>query len=376
MQRTARATPLAAILAERIRENGPIAFAEYMRACLYDEKFGYYSRLEARRFNDYYTSVDVHPIFGRLLARQLAEMWRILDSPGEFQIVECGAGTGRLAAQILEFAARALPDFYAAIRYFAVEISGGRRAEHALVLAPHVSAGKIVSTPELPGSVVAGCIFSNELLDAFPVHRVVDENGLLREIYVALEGESLAQSCGPLSAHGIAEYFREQCIALENGQAEAALDVCRWIENAAGILQRGFVLTIDYGHEAAELYNPRHASGTLLAYEGHRAGENWFDAPGEQDLTAHVNFTALDLWGKRAGLIRTGLVTQSHFLVALAQANQLADLEEPGMTELGRIRARLLFKTLIHPEGLGETFRVMVQHKGVDNPRLTGLLPL
>jgi len=377
MPSAARATPLAAILAERIRANGPITFAEYMRACLYDETHGYYSKPEARRFNDYYTSVDVHPIFGRLLARQLGEMWQVLGAPREFQVVEAAAGVGRLAAQILDFAARALPDFYAALRYAAVEVSAARRAEHARNLAPHVAAGKVHSLASLPVRIANGCIFSNELLDALPVHRVVAANGALEEIYVALEGEHFVERRGPLSTHEIAAYFREQAVALVEGQqAEAGLDACRWLEEAARALDRGFVLTIDYGHEANELYNERHARGTMLAYERHRAGENWFDAPGEQDLTAHVSFTALDLAGRRAGLARTGLETQSHFLVALAQANELADLEDDSMSETDRIRARLLFKTLIHPEGLGATFQVFVQHKGIERPKLTGLAPL
>jgi SAM-dependent MidA family methyltransferase len=374
MRSGARATPLSALLARRIREHGPITFAEFMRLCLYDERHGYYSRPEARRFNDYYTSVDVHPIFGRLLARQLAEMWQQLGAPPEFCVAEAGAGVGRLAAQILDFAARELPDFYAALQYVAVEISPARRAEHISVLAPHVSAGKTVSSAQLPARIPAGCIFSNELLDALPVHRVVAANGALQEIYVDLDGDDLTERPGPLSTPAIAAYFAAQSIAFEDGQqAEAGLDACRWIEDAASRLERGFVLTVDYGHEAGGLYNEDHARGTLLAYERHRVGENWFDAPGEQDLTAHVNFTALDRWGSRAGLERTGLVTQSHFLVALAQANQLADLDDPGMSEMDRIRARLLFKTLIHPEGLGETFHVFIQHKGIEHPRLTGL---
>ncbi len=377
MRVSARATPLASALAQRIRANGSITFAEYMRACLYDEAHGYYSKPAARRFNDYYTSVDVHPIFGRLLARQLAEMWQALGAPREFCVVEAGAGVGRLAAQILDFTVRKLPDFYAALRYTAVEVSAARRARHARTLAPHSAAGKVFSAAQLPARIAVGCIFSNELLDALPVYRVVAANGALQEIYVALENDNFTERLGPLSIPEIAAYFREQSITLAEGQqAEAALDAPLWIEKAAHALQRGFVMTIDYGHEARELYNERHARGTLLAYEHHHAAENWFDAPGEQDLTAHVNFTALDLAGRRAGLERTGIETQSHFLVALAQANQLADLEDAAMSETDRIRARLLFKTLIHPEGLGEIFQVFVQHKGIARPQLTGLLPL
>ena len=132
-------------------------------------------------------------------------------------------------------------------------------------------------------------------------------------------------------------------------------------------------MSIDYGHEAAELYNERHMAGTLMAYSEHRATEEFLQSPGEQDLTAHVNFTALDLWGRREGLAKTGCVSQMQFLVAMGQRNEFADLYNPGASEVDRIRARLMLKTLIHPEGMGETFQVFVQHKGVETPRLTGL---
>ncbi len=131
-------------------------------------------------------------------------------------------------------------------------------------------------------------------------------------------------------------------------------------------LGRGFVLTIDYGHEAPELYDHRHMRGTLLAYENHRASENFFRAPGQQDLTAHVNFTALQRYGNRAGLQRTGLTSQSSFLLSLARHSNFAELQSPAMTEAQQTRARLLFKMLIYPEGMGETFQILIQHKGID----------
>ena len=179
---------------------------------------------------------------------------------------------------------------------------------------------------------------------------------------------------GEPSTPALAQYFHEQGITLEEGQqAEVCLEACDWIENAGRALERGFVLTIDYGHEARALYDEHHNRGTLLAYRDHTVSENILDAPGEQDLTSHVNFTAVDLWGRRAGLVRTGLVTQSQFLVALGRGNEFADLYDPGQTEMEKLRARLLLKNLIHPEGLGEKFQVLIQHKGIEAPRLTGL---
>lgn len=372
-----RPTPLRALLAERIREGGPLTFCEYMRECLYHPEHGYYAQPAARRRADYYTSVDVHPIFGRLLARQLAGMWEELGRPAEFLAVEGGAGEGRLAGDILDFAARALPEFYSALRYVAVEWSPAGRAAHGENLASHLAAGRARSALELPESVPAGCIFSNELLDALPVHRLICEQNELREIYVTLEGGGLCEQSGPLSRPALSEYFAAQGITLIEGQqAEAGLEACGWIVAAGERLGRGFVLTVDYGHEAAELYNQRHLRGTLLAYEPHRASESFYAAPGEQDLTAHVNFTALDLYSQAAGLKRTGLVSQTQFLLALGRDNDFADLYDEGQSETERTRARLSLKALIHPEGMGETFRVLVQHKGLSSPRLAGLQPL
>jgi SAM-dependent MidA family methyltransferase len=365
---------LSEILAERIRAGGPISFAEFMRVCLYHPAHGYYSRASARRFGDYYTSVDVHPIFGRLLARQFAEMWKLLGSPRPFVVAEAGAGVGHLAGHILDFSARALPEFYVALKYVAVERSSARRAEHAARFAHHAAADRASSAGEIPRTIPAGCIFSNELVDALPTHRIVMEQGALREICVGFESERFIEVPAKPSTPALERYFHQQGIALEEGQqAEVCLEACDWIENAGRILGRGFVLTIDYGHEARALYDEQHNRGTLLAYRDHTVSEDLLDAPGEQDLTSHVNFTAVDMWGRRTGLLRTGLVTQSQFLVALGRENEFADLYEPVQTEMEKLRARLLLKNLIHPEGLGEKFQVLIQHKGIVAPRLTGL---
>jgi SAM-dependent MidA family methyltransferase len=369
--------PLAAILADRIRARGPITFAEYMRACLYDPAHGYYTRPKQESRRDYFTSADVQPLFGRLLARQFLEMWLLLGRTSPFILVEAGAGTGALARQILDFVAESQSEFYAALRYVAVELAAARRAAHASALAPHFARGRAESAAEMPREVAAGCIFSNELLDAMPVHRVVSERGQLREIFVDVASHGFCEITGPVSSPELEAYLAQQGIALAEGQhAEICLDACAWIEAAGRSLARGLVLTIDYGHSAAELYDERHMRGTLLAYSRHRASEDFFRAPGAQDLTAHVNFTALDLYGRSAGLVRAGLTSQTNFLMSLARHSNFADLQSEGMTEQQQARARLLFKTLIHPEGMGETFQVLIQHKGIEPPRLTGLEPL
>jgi len=367
-------TPLAELLSDRIRRFGPLTFADYMRECLYHPIHGYYSKAESQRFADYYTSVDVHPIFARLLARQFVEMWESMGRPAEFSLVEAGAGVGRFAAQVLDFCAAKAPAFYEALRYVAVERSASRREQATIHSKRHAAAGHFTVSAETPAHIATGCFFSNELLDALPVHRVVMDSGTLREIFVGFRDGHFADVLAPVSTCAISEYFAAQGVVLREGQhAEAGLEACDWISEIGRRLGRGYVLTIDYGHPAADLFDEHHMRGTLLAYQNHRASEDFYRAPGEQDLTAHVNFTALERWGKRSGLETAGFTSQTAFLLALGQGNEFADLCDEGQTEAERTKARLQLKTLIHPEGMGERFQVLIQRKGDVSGRLTGL---
>jgi len=367
-------TPLAELLADRIRRFGPLTFADYMRECLYHPVHGYYSKAECKRFVDYYTSVDVNPIFGRLLARQFVEMWERLGRPGEFTLVEAGAGVGRFAAHVLDFCEAKLPDFYEVLRYVAVERSAARREQATIHSKRHAAARQFAASAEVPAHIAAGCFFSNELVDALPVHRIVMDGGAMKERFVGFDDGRFVDVLASLSTCAISEYFAAQEIVLREGQhAEAGLEACDWISEIGRRLERGYVLTIDYGHAAAELFDERHMRGTLLAYQNHRASEDFFASPGEQDLTAHVNFTALESWGKRAGLETVGRASQTAFLLALGLGNKFADLYDEGQSEAERTKARLQLKTLIYPEGMGERFQVLIQRKGDVSGRLTGL---
>ena len=370
-------TPLAELLADRIRRFGPLTFADYMRECLYHPVHGYYSKAESKRFADYYTSVDVHPIFARLLTRQFAEMWERLGHPVQFMLVEAGAGVGRFAGQVLDFCETKLPAFYEALRYVAMERSALRREQAALHSQRHAVSGHFSASAEIPAHIAAGCVFSNELVDALPVHRVMMDGGAMKEIVVGFRDGRFIDVLAPLSSCAISEYFAAQEITLSEGQhAEAGLEACDWISEIGRRLERGYVLTIDYGHHAAELFDEHHMRGTLLAYQNHRASEDFYSSPGEQDLTAHANFTALESWGKRAGLETAGFTSQTAFLLALGQGNEFADLYDEGQTEAEGVKARLQLKTLIHPEGMGERFQVLVQRKGVDASQFTGFTGL
>jgi len=367
-------TPLAELLADRIRRFGPLTFADYMRECLYHPVHGYYSKAESKRFADYYTSVDVHLIFARLLVRQFAEMWECLGRPAEFTLVEAGAGVGRFAAQVHDFCEAKLPDFYGVLRYVAVERSASRREQATILSQRHSTAGRFTASAEVPAHIAAGCIFSNELVDALPVHRVVVDGGAMKEVFVDFREGKFVDVVAPLSTCAISEYFAAQGITLREGQhAEAGLEACDWISEIGRRLARGYVLTIDYGHPASDLFDDHHMRGTLLAYQNHRASEEFYAAPGEQDLTAHVNFTALESWGKRSGLETAAFTSQTAFLLALGQGNEFADLYDKGQTEAERTKARLQLKTLIYPEGMGERFQVFIQQKGDSEAQLTGL---
>jgi SAM-dependent MidA family methyltransferase len=212
------------------------------------------------------------------------------------------------------------------------------------------------------------------LVDALPVHRVVMDGGTLKEILVGFRDGQFVDILGPLSTCAITEYFAAQNITLREGQhAEAGLEACDWIGEIGRRLARGYVLTIDYGHPASDLFDDHHMRGTLLAYQNHRVSEDFCASPGEQDLTAHVNFTALESWGGRSGLETAGFTSQTAFLLALGQGNEFADLYDAGQTEAERTKARLQLKTLIYPEGMGERFQVLIQRKGDVSGQLTGL---
>jgi SAM-dependent MidA family methyltransferase len=362
-----------------VGRSGPITFERYMQLCLYHPEYGYYMQPRERTGveGDYFTSADLHPVFARLVARQAAEMWELLGRPPQFTWVEMGPGRGLFARDFLDWTAKSLPDFDSALEYVAVE-PAPRRREQILRGTPLKKFRVISSLEEM--EPVTGCLFSNELVDAFPVSVVTRSGGRLKEIYVTAEGDALREELGPLSDPAIARAVARYANQLEEGhRVEVCLTAARWIRSVAEKLARGFVITIDYGDLAARLYTPERPRGTLLAYRRHATSEDFFSAPGEQDLTAHVNFSALRDAGREAGLEDSGLTTQEKFLMALGEASQFSELYDPGQTEVERLQARLKLKRLIFPGdvegpgGMGTIFKVLIQHRGVQAPRLTGL---
>jgi len=370
------------LIAQRIREHGPITVAEFMSLALYHPTEGYYARTARRtgRAGDFITSVDVGPLFGRLLARQFAEMWGVLkDSPipdrqsPSFDLVEAGAANGQLARDILDAAESDTPDFYAAIRLHLVEASPAARAVQRETLGRH--AGKIAAASgRLPDSV-HGIVYANELLDALPVHAVVmTENGL-REFFVDLEGERLVERIGQPSTPALQRYLEWVGATLQPGsRAEINLAALAWMTRACLGLHRGFLVLIDYGHPAGELYSPTHAGGTLATFTRHVSEDPrpeappWLASPGTRDITSHVDLTGIRQAAEDFGCRTLGMLDQTYFLLALAEPGSEAERGDPSDT-----KRRLALKTLVMPGGLGSSHKVMVFGKEVGTPSLRGL---
>ena len=344
-----------------------------MDAALYHPEFGYYARAVQRsgRAGDFFTSVDVGPLFGELLAKQIAEMAGILNSEFKiqnFDLVEAGAGNGRLTADILRALKRDAPDTYRATRVHLVETSDAARAMHPSTLAD--SADRLVSSSAMLPESFAGVLLANELLDAMPVHQVVMREDGLREIYVESHDRQLRLREGALSTSRIAEYLAALGVNLEPGwRAEISLAAIGWMREAARKLKRGFIMAIDYGHEAAELYSATHSAGTLTSFAHHRsagpesAAAPWLRNPGEQDLTAHVDFTSVRRAAEAEGCATLGFLDQMYLLLALV-TDRLPTLD---------VKERLALKTLVMPGGLGTTMKVLILGKHVGPRQLAGL---
>lgn len=380
--RTGTEEDLRQFIISRIREEGPVSFAQFMAWCLYHPAYGYYTSGEAKigREGDYYTGPCVNPLFGGTIARQLCQMSAILG--GEtFTVLEMGGGMGFLCEDILTWAKKNAPEFYGRLIYCIVEpaprffreqqerLSGEAEKKKVFWLSPETIAGG--------GFFLEGCILSNELIDAFPVHRVICDGGELKEIHVGEEEGRFVEVREKPSDSRIGAYFADLGIALSEGQkAEVNLQALEWLEDVDRCLRRGFILTIDYGCLAEELYDSCRRDGTLRCYFHHQVSDSHYERVGRQDMTAHVNFTSLIRKGEDLGIRFTGLVPQYRFLIALGLLEEIA-VAQKELSAVEALKLRLSLKHLIEPErGMGEIFKVLIQHKGIEKPELTGLKDL
>ena len=337
------------ILREIHNSGGRITFARFMELSLYHPQHGYYTSGRERigKKGDYFTSVSVGPLFGRLLAKQFLKWREELGNPPEFEIVEFGGHHGQLRDDVLA----AAPD----LPYRIVEIGD-----------------------PLPDSII-GCVFSNEFLDALPVHRVKVEGGQWKEVHVKVERASspftpitingpdarstifFAEALGPPSTPRLADYLAGLPVHLMEGyQIEVNLRAFDWLADVARCLKRGYVLTIDYGYERPEYFAPHHRDGTLLCYHRHTKSANPYANIGEQDITAHVEFTSLMELGKKFGLEPVLFTDQAHYLLQIGES-AITEIATRTAGQLSQERAAI--HQLTHPELMGRAFKVLVQRK-------------
>ncbi len=366
-----------------------LTFAEYMELVLYHPQHGYYATkaINIGQQGDFFTSPHLGTDFGELLAEQFVQMWEILGRTVPFTLLEMGAGQGLLAADILGYLARHYPDFFEVLDYIIVERSDTLKQQQQQRLQKlgkdFVLRLRWCSLEEIPASSITGCCFSNELVDALPVHQFIIESGHLGEIYVSTQPEakglsiaSFAEVSGELSTSRLAEYFDLVKIQLPSSaypdgyRSEVNLAALDWLKMVASRLQHGYLLTIDYGYPASRYYSPTRSQGTLQCYYRHMHHNNPYINIGRQDITAHVDFTALERCGEVCGLDNLGFTQQGLFLMALGLGDRIAALsnssqamvEAQGLASL--LRRREALHQLIDPMGLGG-FGVLVQGKGL-----------
>ncbi len=369
-------TPLNDILATRIAEQGRITFADFMAACLYEPGLGYYTSpgRKVGAEGDFYTSITVHAAFGRVVAREIAQMWRCMGMPADFTLVECGAANGRLACDIMDFLAEREPKMYEGLRLVLVEQEPSLESAQREMLSAHSNRLSWLSPDEFSSGsfTFSGCLYSNELIDALPVHRVVMAADGLKEIFVTCTNGEFGEEAGELSTPVIETQLLNVGVVLQPGQqAEVSLNSPQWLTAAAQTLHQGFILTIDYGHPAAELYTPRRKLGTLLCYYRHQVEENPYIRLGLQDITTHVDFTTLMKCGEQRGLQNLWFGEQYRFMLSTGIIEEIEAIERSDASDEEKLRLRLTLKKLIMPEGgMGDTFKVLIQSKGVEAPTL------
>ncbi len=353
---------LVARIRAEIERDGPITFARFMQLALYDPAGGYYRAGDARpgRAGDFLTAPETHPIFGAALARGIQEIWERLERPNPFVLREYGAGSGILALAILERLKRDGSGLVDVLRYDPIEIES-RRLDAVAERLGAAGWADVLLDPASSGLPIVGAALGNEVLDALPTHRVVSSSGVLREVLVDwVDGRFADRETEPTTP-ALAARLDEDGVSLVDGQrAEICLALEPWIGKAATSLERGLLLLIDYGYPARELYDPiRRGTGTLRAYLRHRVHDDPFRHVGRQDLTAHVDVTAVERSAVAAGLTHLGTTTQAEFLVSLGtQALLQAIQADPATTLEEYLAVRSALMRLLDPSAMGR-FRVM-----------------
>jgi SAM-dependent MidA family methyltransferase len=357
------------VIASNIKAGGPISFKDFMSEALYHPGLGYYASpdTEIGRAGDFYTSPHLSPIFGTLLGRQVDEMWHVMKKPSVFTVVEPGAGHGYLSLDMLRYLSGTA--LWQSLRYVIIEINPSLRARQRELLKEFE--GKITwATSPRELHAFSGVVISNELLDALPVHLIEMTGEGLKEVFIELKDGHFAERLQDPDTNRLADYLDEFGIKLPNGyRTEINLDIKDWLRRYAERLIEGFIITIDYGYPAWDYYGEERSRGTLLCYHQHQTNEEPLKHAGKQDITAHVNFSSIKTWGEALDLLPLGFCRQGPFLVSLG-------LDEVVMEFMKRPPAGgfdpLNVKGLIMPGTMGETHKVLIQHKGTGMPQLKG----
>lgn len=363
-----------------IQKKGRITFAEFMQACLYSPLGGFYSSRGNRISSHFGTSPTSHPVFGSLIARQLEQMWHILGDPPVFHVIEVGSGDGALARSIVEACRRMPPRFARALNYVATDyqpcwlqspdhtsgwnygtegFAGPKREDTILGIQ------RVKAEGSRPFQNVVGCILCNELIDNFPVHRFAIQDGRVKEVFVTSEGRNLTEVLDGPSTPRIEKRLASLGLSLPEGyRGEVNLAMEDWTGQLASALDRGFVLTIDYGQLAPDLYSPQNSQGTLVCYNRHVVGSDPYQDIGQQDITALVDFTSLMQLGDRHGLTTVGYALQSQFLTNLGFSSYLDALQTQDLSAARMELARMAMMSLVDPDEYGD-FKVLAQTKGI-----------
>ncbi|PYS50601.1 MAG: hypothetical protein DMF68_06715 [Acidobacteria bacterium] len=360
---------LAERLRERIRREGAITFRDWMASALYDEREGYYRRSDLKRWGregDYRTSPERSPLFGATFAIYFAELYENLGAPPEWTIFEAGAGEGHFAQSVLETLRHDHPQIFSATSYVIDEVSEDARERARRRLKEFADRLEFKHLTETVAAVNCGVVFANELLDAFPVHRVTMRDGKLRELFVDLdEANEFIFSAHELSTPELASYFARYRFELSEGQiAEVNLEIERWMKRAADVFEHGCLIMVDYGAEAGDLYTaPHRREGTLRAFHRHSFADNALAHPGEHDLTTTVDWTNVKSVGEELGLQTIIFERQDKFLLNIGLLKQLERASAEAKSEADVLILRSGVRDFVLPGGMSESFQVLVMKR-------------
>lgn len=368
---------LKAKLREIILDQGPISFEHFMRLCLYDEAYGFYRKRQVLgKTGHFFTNIQVSHLYGQLIAQQILEMAEAIDKSESFTLVEQGAHDGQFAIDILRWCRDFAPDFYAKMNCLIIEPwkEGQIWQQQNLREAKLDSKVCHVETIEsIEPNSITGLFLSHELVDAFPVHRVIFHQDQWQEIYVTWHEEKGLEECyQPILNEKLKQEVKYLSLpAVEGYETEISLNAKAWMGEIAHRLKKGFVMTVDYGFAEEEYYASHRVRGTITAYHHHQRKENFYVACGEQDLTAHVNFSLLKREGEKNGLALVGYTDQSHFLTGIVQEELFTLEKNDSKVEAAWIKA---FQTLTHPNLMGSQFKVLCLSKNLPAIQLKGFL--